>query len=445
MTKKKIDKLKLIHWLNVRKTTFDTLNEKLKDKINFSVSKDNLNELDDYAIDKIAEFLNIQKEILLEKENVPVFIHHTKEEIVRTKRKINRGGIHFYNYYTLPSPHGYVAPVLIDILCPKEKMPTLNNGHLEPAITVSLGPNDIYARFAKKKNKFTFTKFKINKDKKTDWIVGSSYFEPSYCLHTYSRATNGPGRILSYTTKSYVEDLFNKKLNDQSFKNLTKSVKGKIPNRVMFKEDIENKGFSLLEISKRTKINIKKIKNFTNSKLKNILSISEIKKICDLINSDPYLYLDRKFKEDKVGKYYYDSKDSIKTIRKFKSYKVASIASSNRAQDLSGYFLKVKNKKQKVLDLFDTNCSHYLVTKGSLTLHVEEGEQLKSVKIKQDDAVWLGAYARHGFSGEGSLVKISDGQNINYLEKIDLINTYNLDTTLLRGRKDKQNWGYDSK
>ena len=138
-------------------------------------------------------------------------------------------------------------------------------------------------------------------------------------------------------------------------------------------------------------------------------------------------------------------KTQLKQSENLKVIKLPSIASSNRAQDLSGYFLKVKNKKQKVLDLFDTNCSHYLVTKGSLTLHVEEGEQLKSVKIKQDDAVWLGAYARHGFSGEGSLVKISDGQNINYLEKIDLINTYNLDTTLLRGRKDKQNWGYDSK
>ena len=41
---------------------------------------------------------------------------------------------------------------------PKEKMPTLNNGHLEPAITVSLGPNDIYARFAKRK---TILLFKI--------------------------------------------------------------------------------------------------------------------------------------------------------------------------------------------------------------------------------------------------------------------------------------------
>ena len=441
MAKTKLDKLRLIHWLNVRKTTFDILNEKIKDKINYPITKDNLDELDDYAIERIAEVLNIQKDILLEKDKVPNFIHHTKEEILKTKRKINRGGIHFYNYYTLPSPQGYVAPVLIDILCPKEKMPTLNNGHLEPAITVSLGPNDIYARFAKKKNKLTFTKFKINKDRKTDWIVGSSYFEPSYCLHTYSRATDGPGRILSYTTKSYIEDLFNNKLNDQSFKNLTKSLKGTIPNRKMFKQDIENKGFSLLEVSKKT--NIKKIKNFTDSKLKNILSTFEIKKICDLINSDPYLYMDRKYKEDKIGKYYYDSKDSIKTIRKFKSYEVASIASSNRAQDLSGYFLKVKNKKNKVLDLFDTNCSHYLVTKGSPTLHIEDGENLKNVKLNKDDAIWVGAYAKHGFSGDGALVKISDGQNINYLEKVDLMNTFNLSSTLLRGRKDKQNWGYD--
>ena len=32
----------------------------------------------------------------------------------------------------------------------KNKLPKLNNGHLESAITLSLGPNDIYARFGKK-------------------------------------------------------------------------------------------------------------------------------------------------------------------------------------------------------------------------------------------------------------------------------------------------------
>ena len=84
-------------------------------------------------------------------------------------------------------------------------LPELNHGHLEPATTISLGPNDIYARFGKKLNKTTWIKFKVNKNKNSDWVVGSSYYEPSYCVHTYSRATDGPGRILSYTTRSYLE------------------------------------------------------------------------------------------------------------------------------------------------------------------------------------------------------------------------------------------------
>ena len=36
---------------------------------------------------------------------------------------IIKDGIHFYNYYTLPTPKGYVSPVLLDILCPKDKLP----------------------------------------------------------------------------------------------------------------------------------------------------------------------------------------------------------------------------------------------------------------------------------------------------------------------------------
>ena len=62
-------------------------------------------------------------------------------------------------------------------------------------------------------------------------------------------------------------------------------------------------------------------------------------KICSLINSDPNLFIDKSHKEDVVGKLYFDYRDSIKSIRKFKSYKVASIANSKRFPDLSGFFL----------------------------------------------------------------------------------------------------------
>ena len=83
----------------------------------------------------------------MEQKEAPSFIYNSKETIEKTKRPIKRGGIHYYNYYTLPSPKGYVAPVLIDILCPKNKLPVLNNGHLEHAITINLGPGNIYGRW----------------------------------------------------------------------------------------------------------------------------------------------------------------------------------------------------------------------------------------------------------------------------------------------------------
>ena len=155
-----LDNIKLNHWLNIRKTTVEVLNGLLRGKINFELSTDNLVQLDSFSIDKIAEVLQIPSSYLLKDEETPAFLFKTKEEIIETRRPIRRDGIHFYNYYTLPTPKGYVAPVLIDILCPKKKLPKLNNGHLEPAITISLGPNDIYARFAKKLNKSTWLKFR---------------------------------------------------------------------------------------------------------------------------------------------------------------------------------------------------------------------------------------------------------------------------------------------
>ena len=116
-----------------------------------------------------------------------------------------------------------------------------------------LGPNDIYARFVKKINKTNFCKFKVNKDKKTDWIVGDNYYEPSYCLHTYSRATDGPGKILSYTTVSHIEKIFRDKINDDSFSNLIQNFKGNYFNNLLHQSLID-KGYDFNFVSKKLKI-----------------------------------------------------------------------------------------------------------------------------------------------------------------------------------------------
>ena len=70
-------------------------------------------------------------------------IHMSRADIEATRRAVHRDGIHFYNYYNLPAPKGQVARVILDILCPAERLPAQNNGHLEPAITINLGPGHI--------------------------------------------------------------------------------------------------------------------------------------------------------------------------------------------------------------------------------------------------------------------------------------------------------------
>tara|TARA_B100001057_G_C22858455_1_gene953545 strand:+ start:2448 stop:3761 length:1314 start_codon:yes stop_codon:yes gene_type:complete len=436
-----IDINKLNHWLNVRKCTIENLNKNLNGKINQRISLDKNRDFDNYTIDQIAKFLDIPVENLISNNQIPSYIFRSKKEITLTKRSINRDGIHFYNYYTLPSPKGFVAPVLIDILCPSKKLPKLNNGHLEPAITISLGEDDINARFDKKLNKYSWTKFKVNKSNNHSWIVGDSYFEPSYCLHTYSRSSDKPGKILSYTTKSNLENLVSEKLNDNSFNKFVNNISNNNINRSILKQEISDKGYDISTISKISKIKIAKINSYFKNKSK--LSKAEIKKICKVININPNYFYDVKFNQDPVGKSYLSYEDSIKTIRKFKSYKVASISSSLRYCDLYGYFLKIDNNN-KICDILDSNCSHYYVTSGKLKFVSNTDGKLNTKLLDKGDAIWVSSYLEHGFIGKGSLIKISDGQNFNYLEKIDLMNTYNPKLTLERGRKDRVNWGYDN-
>ena len=50
-----LDKIKFNRWLNIRKTTIDQLNKDLKYKLNFEISFDNCENLDDYSIKIISD------------------------------------------------------------------------------------------------------------------------------------------------------------------------------------------------------------------------------------------------------------------------------------------------------------------------------------------------------------------------------------------------------
>ena len=430
-----IDAIKINHWLNARKVTTPMIaknNRKLVTKIikkkDFSVNYK--------EIKYLTKILNISFSEITKKENLPEYIFYSKKKILQSKRAVNRDGIHFYNYYTLPSPQNFIAPVILDICCPKEKMPKLNNGHLEQAITINIGKKDIYGRWGTKSNKYNFKKFKFNKGR-TSWIIGDSYVEPSYCPHTYSLTGTEKSQILSYTAKSPLQKFIDNSNSwpNSSYRNFlstTKNLAGKLAFLDIY---LKNRCINKHYLSKKLSVDVSKLENVINKKEKQIKSI---KKICDFLNVDYELFLDKNFKADPVGKNYMTYNQSIKTIRKFKSYYVASMASSLRYPDLYGLYFKIVNNK-KVLDLIDYASIHYYVTEGRISFYTKN----KKINLSKGDALWVAPYTKHGFSGKGSLIKLSNGEAMDNLNMFEISKIFKPQYTLKRIYKDLKTWGYD--
>ena len=192
-------------------------------------------------------------------------------------------------------------------MCPHNKVPKLNNGHLEHAITVNLGPGDIYGRWGKNiKKKENFSIIKSNKSK-NNWIVGDTYLEPTYLSHSYSLVDDTPSQILSYTAKSQLEK-FSENSNiwpDQSYKNMIKSMTKYGQKIIFIKSFLDSRGLDKDYISKKLNISKKQLENFFKSKKISKKNDKILKKLCKLMNVQSSIFYERKFEEDKKHPFYF--------------------------------------------------------------------------------------------------------------------------------------------
>lgn len=438
MTNIQIDKQKLLYFMNLRKITPKYIADQLGLVIP-EVEGDMLHFINE-DVDKIANFLHISADDLII-NNLPLYIHQSHIDMYASKRPIHRDGIHFYNYYSLPSPKGYVSPVILDILCPENVVPKLNNGHFEEAITVNLGPGDIYGRWDDDiKDPTSFSVMHANNDDDS-WIVGDSYFEPSYCKHSYSLVSNEkPARILSYTAFNDLAefkkqammscDVVKTNLYDNYYKKGFQGVVKKYLSAQMMSVD----EFCLnLEIS---------LEDFGSLSYQNTPDIL-IEKIAHFLKIDPRLLMAGSNGGDGLGKEYCSIEQSRKNIRKFGEYFVAPIACSSRAPDLKGSFLRLDNVKNGT-DLILGHNAHYLIMSGSIDFVSDAVlDSGGSIKMTKDDSLWVSAGQAHRFNGNGSILMLTNGQGGSYLNHYALQNAWDSNALLNRIKSIEMDWGYE--
>lgn len=387
----------------------------------------------------VAQFLQVEVgQLTVSGRRDLTALTKTPTELRETQRPILRDGIHFYNYYTMAAPPGAVAPVVLDILCPADRIPQLNNGHLEPAITVNLGPGDIHGRWGAALSDATWQVMQANRNDDS-WIVGDSYVEPSYCPHSYSLSTDRPARIISYTSHSNLSGLI-EDINDWSNSaadHLLGRLEAGLTPGVLAEMLLARRGHNLITAAEAVGRPLDEISNALDGGASDVL-----RELGCAFGFDYRLLLAADLRHDSVGKIYRTVEECRLDAHIFEGYRVASLASASHLPDLTGTFMQVDaDAGGEICELSET---HYLVTDGELDLEwtCATGTRERA-RLRADGTAWVAPFVAHRWSGHGSLVKLGSGRHVSYLDLTELTNTYAASAVLNRGRRNIGGWGYD--
>lgn len=446
-----IDSYKVTHWMNVRKLTPDQVAQRaaIDDELLSALLQERQAPIPDDAGARLTKVLNIDPlQIAPAPASDLTAIVMTADEVDATRRPIERDGIHFYNYYSMAGAPGRVAPVILDILCPADRLPMLNNGHLEPAITVNIGPGDIHGRWGEVLSDATWQVLRANRDG-DNWIAGDSYVEPSYCPHSYSLASDDPARIISYTSESNLAPLVSEMNDwtDEAFAAATRGIGGGGGGDVL-RSCLSRRGYDLATAASAAGVDAGRLGAFLLDGDPEALDMGELQTLGRVLGLDYRTLLSAPRAHDEVGKTCLSVDDSRGTVRRFASYTVASMAAAAHMPDLTGLFVRVLrlDELDDALDLIEPGETHYMVRSGALTLVWRSADgSVERAALTPDATVWIAPFVEHAWWGDGAVIKLGSGRHMSYLDQIELSNTFEVVETLRRGRRDALGWGYDTR
>lgn len=434
-----VSPFKIAHWMNARKFTAAQLAQRAGmagPELAELLGGGPVRAVPQGTADALAAALRVEAGQLAADPGVDLTVlTQDADELAATRRPIDRDGIHFYNYYSMAAPPGRVAPVILDILCPADRLPALNNGHLEPAITVNIGPGDIHGRWGTELSEATWQVLHADP---ASWIVGDSYVEPSYCPHSYSLAGSRPARIVSYTGQANLSPLVEEanSWSAPAFQRWLDALDGMQSGGppALLQLLLARRGHTVQTASAATGVDLLDAVQTQNTAV--------LRTVGAAIGLDYRLLLGPQCRRDEVGKTCLTMRESHESARQFRGYQVADMAAAPHLPDLSGLFMKVGGDSGG--ELLDQAEIHYLVVAGELSLQWTAADGTTAeAKLGTDGSAWVGPFVAHRWFGDGAVLKFGSGSHVGYLDLVEITNTYAPAATARRGRRDATGWGYD--
>ncbi|HYN96765.1 MAG TPA: histidine kinase [Pilimelia sp.] len=445
----RVDPYKLAHWMNARKLTPDqvcAVGGLEPAELQATLAATQARPTSGAALQALASALGVADSQLTADDDAGLtVVTQTAEAMYQSVRPITRDGIHFYNYYSMAAPRSRVAPVILDILCPADRLPALNNGHLEPAITVNLGPGDIHGRWGSELSPATWQVLAANRAD-DGWITGDSYVEPSYCPHSYSLAGSTPARIVSYTAQSNLAALIEEtnRWSQLAFDQWTEDLDKEGSSAAnLLRIVLRRRGYTIASAAQAVGRTEGELLAAVTDEV-DAVGLQTLRHVARTLGIDYRILLPGERNHDPVGKVSATVAQSRASRRPHGGHEVASMAGSPSLPDLSGLFVRVDSAERDELHLIHENETHYLVVQGDLRLDwLDERGEESTTQLRVDGSAWVAPFVAHQWRGRGSLLQFNSGRHVGYLDLMELSNTYDATATLRRGHRDRADWGYE--
>ena len=325
------------------------------------------------------------------------------EDSVKSSRIMHRSGKPYYEYRdTAMSSVGPFRPEWIEMLCvvddnePSSKQVQWNNGHFMHQFTYFLGDVNFYY-------------IGENGEKKVGVMnIGDSNYITPFTPHSFATRKDAKknGMILALTYGNNLSGDSQHELSSMG-KKLGKEFALDFSSKEnasasLIKFHRNNSSLTLHELSKRTNMDIEKLKDFENGKIPTYSEYTILAEHFNVNIRDLFSYdkisnkvIVRLHKNTKKWFYPEDAKN----------YELVELANANSLPYSKALEVNVLSENDKTLDLkVGLHQYGYNIGNTDVSIYYESHDGLKTDVIKPGDSFYLKPFVEHNFRGKGKLL-----------------------------------------
>ncbi|SVB45473.1 uncharacterized protein METZ01_LOCUS198327, partial [marine metagenome] len=325
------------------------------------------------------------------------------EDSVKSSRIMHRSGKPYYEYRdTAMSSVGPFRPEWIEMLCvvddnePSSKQVQWNNGHFMHQFTYFLGDVNFYY-------------IGENGEKKVGVMnIGDSNYITPFTPHSFATRKDAKknGMILALTYGNNLSgdsqhelSSIGKKLGKEFALDFSSKENASAS---LIKFHRNNSSLTLHELSKRTNMDIEKLKDFENGKIPTYSEYTILAEHFNVNIRDLFSY--DKISNKVIVRLHKNTKKWFYP-EDIKNYELVELANANSLPYSKALEINVLSENDKTLDLkVGLHQYGYNIGNTDVSISYESDDGLKTDVIKPGDSFYLKPFVEHNFRGKGKLL-----------------------------------------